>query len=151
VIVGRDPAFLPFRIAIGLIRKGGERRPIERLKQLPPALAELAHDAAVEIGDAFTDRGVEFFEGEEATIAQTCQHPSLDDQNGDFNLRLIATICYLSQVLARYVLLRVGDAGMVYIVRAIHVDGVTGTFTVKKDTLREAKEAQSASVSKACG
>jgi hypothetical protein len=29
---------------------------------------------------------------------------------------------------------------MVYIVRAIHVDGVTGTFTVKKHTLREAKE-----------
>jgi hypothetical protein len=29
---------------------------------------------------------------------------------------------------------------MVYIVRAIHVDGVTGTFAVKKDTLREAKE-----------
>ena len=28
VIVGRDPAFFPFRIAIGLIRKSGERRPI---------------------------------------------------------------------------------------------------------------------------
>jgi hypothetical protein len=27
VIVGRDAAFFPFRIAIGLIRKGGERRP----------------------------------------------------------------------------------------------------------------------------
>jgi hypothetical protein len=29
---------------------------------------------------------------------------------------------------------------MVYIVRAIHVDGVTGTFTIEKDTLREARE-----------
>jgi hypothetical protein len=29
---------------------------------------------------------------------------------------------------------------MVYVVRAIHVDGVTGTFTTEKNTLREAKE-----------
>jgi hypothetical protein len=33
-----------------------------------------------------------------------------------------------------------GDGGMVYVVRAIHVDGVTGTFTTKKNTFREAKE-----------
>jgi hypothetical protein len=30
--------------------------------------------------------------------------------------------------------------GMLYVVRAINVDGVTGTFTIEKDTLREAKE-----------
>jgi hypothetical protein len=30
--------------------------------------------------------------------------------------------------------------GMVYVVRAIHVDGVRGTFTVEKNTLREAVE-----------
>jgi hypothetical protein len=29
---------------------------------------------------------------------------------------------------------------MVYVVRAIHVDGVTGTFTTEKNTFREAKE-----------
>jgi hypothetical protein len=29
---------------------------------------------------------------------------------------------------------------MAYVVRAINVDGVTGTFTVRKDTLREARE-----------
>jgi hypothetical protein len=29
---------------------------------------------------------------------------------------------------------------MAYVVRAIHADGVTGTFTVEKNTLREAKE-----------
>jgi hypothetical protein len=29
---------------------------------------------------------------------------------------------------------------MSYVVRAIHIDGVTGTFTVEKNTLREAKE-----------
>jgi hypothetical protein len=29
---------------------------------------------------------------------------------------------------------------MVYVFRAIHVDGVTGTFTTKKNTLCEAKE-----------
>ena len=33
-----------------------------------------------------------------------------------------------------------GNVGMVYVVRAINVDGVTGTFTIQKDTLREAKE-----------
>jgi hypothetical protein len=30
--------------------------------------------------------------------------------------------------------------GMVYVVRAINVDGVIGTFTIDKNTLREAKE-----------
>jgi hypothetical protein len=30
--------------------------------------------------------------------------------------------------------------GMAYVVRAINVGGVTGTFTVEKNTLREAKE-----------
>jgi hypothetical protein len=29
---------------------------------------------------------------------------------------------------------------MAYVVHAIHIDGVTGTFTVKKNTLREARE-----------
>jgi hypothetical protein len=29
---------------------------------------------------------------------------------------------------------------MAYVVRAINVDGVTGTFTTEKNTLREAKE-----------
>jgi hypothetical protein len=29
---------------------------------------------------------------------------------------------------------------MVYVVRAINVDGVTGTFTIERDTLREAQE-----------
>jgi hypothetical protein len=35
---------------------------------------------------------------------------------------------------------KAGDGGMVYVVRAIHVDGVTGTFTIENNTLREAKE-----------
>jgi hypothetical protein len=29
---------------------------------------------------------------------------------------------------------------MAYVVRAIHIDGVTGTLTIEKNTLREAKE-----------
>jgi hypothetical protein len=29
---------------------------------------------------------------------------------------------------------------MAYVVRAIHVDGVTGTFTAERNTLREARE-----------
>jgi hypothetical protein len=33
-----------------------------------------------------------------------------------------------------------GNDRMVYIVRAIHVNGVTGTFTAAKDTRREALE-----------
>jgi hypothetical protein len=33
---------------------------------------------------------------------------------------------------------------MAYIVRAIHPDGVRGTFTVEKNTLREAKESAKA-------
>jgi hypothetical protein len=33
-----------------------------------------------------------------------------------------------------------GIAGMAYVVRAVHVDGVTGTFTAEKNTRREAVE-----------
>ena len=84
----------------------------------PSLNPDVAHDAAVEIGDAFTDRGVEFFEGEEATIAQTCQHPSLDDQNGDFDLRLIARLAHAGRqhdeaVVVSQILIGAIDAGLV--------------------------------------
>ena len=41
---------------------------------------------------------------------------------------------------------------MAYKVRAINVDGVTGTFTAEMNTLREAKEsAKKTSARQACG
>ena len=80
VIIGRDAALAPFRIPIGLVGKRCEHRPLQRLEQLLPALAELAHDAVVEIGDILADRLVELCEGEKPAIANPRQHPSLHDQ-----------------------------------------------------------------------
>ena len=39
-----------------------------------------------------------------------------------------------------YVPWGIWDAGMAYVVRAIHRDGVTRTVKIEKNTLREAKE-----------
>jgi hypothetical protein len=39
---------------------------LDRLEQLAPAFAELAHDLGIEIADALADCDVEFIEREEA-------------------------------------------------------------------------------------
>ena len=117
VIVGRDPALLPFRIAIGLVRKrlsAGRSIVSNSSRRLLPSLRM----TGVEIGDAFTDRGVEFVEREEAPIAQPCQHESLDDLNRDLHLRLVARLAHPGRqhneaVVVGQILIGAIDAGLV--------------------------------------
>src|SRR2546423_8898257 len=68
VIVGRNPALLPFGILVGFARQPFEGRPLDRFQQLEPADAELAHDAAVEIGDDLPDCRIELEQREETPV-----------------------------------------------------------------------------------
>ncbi len=61
---------------------------LDRLEQLAPALADLAHDLDIELGHALPDGGVELVEREELPVAQPRQHEALDDLHGHFHLRL---------------------------------------------------------------
>src|SRR4029077_4717193 len=55
MVVGCDASPSPTRIAIGFGRQWLERWTLDRLEQLAPALANLAHNLGIEIGDAFPD------------------------------------------------------------------------------------------------
>ncbi len=92
VVVGSDARPLPLGIAIRFGRQALERWTLDRLQQLAPALAELAHDLGVEIGDALPDRGVELVEREEAPVAQPRQDESLNDLHRHLRLCLVARL-----------------------------------------------------------
>ena len=92
VIVGCDPALLPLGILVGFARQLLESRPLDRLQQLEPADAELAHDAGVEIGDDLPDCRIELEQREEAPVAQARQHVALDDENAHLDLGLVARL-----------------------------------------------------------
>ena len=79
VVVGGDARPLPLGIAIRFSRQGLERWALDRLQQLAPALAKLAHDPGVEIGDTLPDRSVQFVQREKAPVAQPRQDESLND------------------------------------------------------------------------
>jgi hypothetical protein len=63
------PAQPPFGADVGLARQRAERRTVELLEEPPPADAEMAHRAVVEIGKQGGDGGVELGEREEALVA----------------------------------------------------------------------------------
>src|SRR6202035_5574513 len=79
---------LPFGVAVRLGRKRIERRPVDRLQQLSPALADLAHDLGVEVGHTLPDGGVEVLQREEPPVPQPRQDEALDDEDRDFHPRL---------------------------------------------------------------
>src|SRR5437763_11321615 len=81
--------------------KGTERRArsfysgkvcwIELLEQRPAGDTEAPDRAfVVELPQQLADRGIEFGQTVEATVAQAAEQPSLDDQHRDFDLRLVA-------------------------------------------------------------
>ena len=92
VVVGRDPRPLPLGIVIGFGRQGLERRPIDRLEQLAPAVAELAHDLGIEIGDGLADRGVELIEREEAPLRSRASTKRWTICTATSDLRLVARL-----------------------------------------------------------
>ena len=77
VVIRGDAAAPPFGILIGLAGSGMQRGPIDGLEELPPAGAELAHQAGVEFIDQRADGDVQLGQREEAPVAQPRQDPAL--------------------------------------------------------------------------
>src|SRR6266567_9488155 len=74
VIVGRDPATLPFGILVGLDREPPQRRPLDGIEQLTPALAEGPHHLRVDRRYTLPDRRVQLVEREEPPLSQLRQY-----------------------------------------------------------------------------
>ena len=90
VVVGRHPAAPPLGIGVGLGRQRQQRRPVDRLEELPPAGAELAHQPGVQIAEQLADRLVQLAQREEPAVTQPGQDEPLDDQHRDLDLGLVA-------------------------------------------------------------
>ena len=89
MVVDADPANTPFGKAIGLRRQLGEVGPIELFEQRTAGDTEAPDRAfVVELPQQLADRGIEFSQTVEATVAQAAEQPSLDDQHRDFDLFL---------------------------------------------------------------
>ena len=92
VIVGRDPATLPARKDVWLVRQFSQLKLVDLGEEFGAAGAEAAHLAGVEFDDKHANGGIQFRQGKEPLIAQPRQDPALCDLNGDFNLRRAAVI-----------------------------------------------------------
>ena len=92
MVVGRNTSPFPLGIAIRFGRQWLERRAVDRLEQLAPALTEFAHDLRIELGDALADGDVELIKREEAPVAQPRQHESLNDLHRHFRFLLVARL-----------------------------------------------------------
>src|SRR2546423_12724892 len=91
MVVDADPTNAPLGKAIGLRRQRVEVGPFELLEQCPAGETEPPDRAfVVELPQQLADRGIEFSQTVEATVAQAAEQPSLDDQHRDFDLRLVA-------------------------------------------------------------
>src|SRR6202051_2766085 len=58
VVIEADPAFLPFRVKIGLDRQLLEREALDLIEQRTPAGPKMPRHAVVELRDQFLDGGV---------------------------------------------------------------------------------------------
>src|SRR5215468_10384141 len=71
-----------------------ERRPIEFLKQAPPANAKAPHRPLVQIDHQPGDRGIELAQREEALVSQPRQDPALDHQHTGFDFGFVAWLAW---------------------------------------------------------
>src|SRR6266571_6940005 len=94
VIVGRDPATLPFGILVGLDREPPQRRPLDGIEQLTPALAEGPHHLRVDRRYTLPDRRVQLVEREEPPLSQLRQYEPLDNLDCHFHLGLVARFAH---------------------------------------------------------
>src|ERR1700693_908092 len=89
VVMEADPAFLPFRVKIGLDRQLLEREALDLIEQRTPAGPKMPRHAVVELRDQFLDGGVELDQREEAPIAQLRDDPTSRNLNRNLNFRFI--------------------------------------------------------------
>src|SRR6266540_7510713 len=66
VVIEADPAFLPFRVEVGLDRQLLERGVLDLLEQNTPAGSQMSRHAGVEVRDQFPDGCVDLGQREEA-------------------------------------------------------------------------------------
>ncbi len=92
MVVEPDRALLPLRIDVRGCGQGFERRPLQVIKELPAAGAEMPRDAIVEPIDQRADRRVQFGQREEPPVAQPRHDPALRHLDGDLDLRLVARL-----------------------------------------------------------
>ena len=90
VIINADAARAPFAIFVRLGRQGLERGTIDLLQQLPARRAEPAdRPFLVEMRQQFADRRIDLGQTVKSPMAQPPQQPSLDDEHGLLDLRLV--------------------------------------------------------------
>ena len=91
VIVDADPAHAPLAVFVRLAGQRLERRAIDLLEDLAAGDAEPAQGLAlVELGHEFAERGVDVGEAMKDPAPEPAQKPTLDDQDGLLDLRLVA-------------------------------------------------------------
>src|SRR6202041_2688363 len=93
VIVDADPAHAPFAVFVRLVRQRLERRAIDLLEELAAGDAEPAKALLViELGHKLAERGVDVSEAGERPAPEPAEQPSLDDQDGLLDFRLVARL-----------------------------------------------------------
>ena len=85
VVIEADPAFLPFRVKIGLDRQLLERGALDLIEQRTPAGPQMPRHAVVDLRDQFPDGGVELDQREELPIAQLRDDPTSRNLNRNLN------------------------------------------------------------------
>src|ERR1700716_2058645 len=94
VVIEADPAFLPFRVKIGLDRQLLERGALDLIEQRTPAGPQMPRHAVVELRDQFPCGSVELGQREEALIAQLGGDPTSRNLNRNFNFRFITWLSW---------------------------------------------------------
>ena len=93
VIIDADPAHAPLAVFVRLSRQSLERRAIDLLEELAAGDAEPPEDLFfVELRHKLAERGVDVGEGDEGSSPQPAEQPSLDDQHGLLDFRLVARL-----------------------------------------------------------
>ena len=90
VIIDADAAAAPLREIVRLCWQGFQRRTIDLFEQLPARHAEPAdRTLLVEMRQKVADRRVDLRQAIKCPVTQPSQQPSLDDEHGLLNLRLV--------------------------------------------------------------
>ena len=119
VIVDADPAHAPLAVLIGLAGERLERRAVDLLEQLAAGDAEPPQALAlVELRHEFAERGVDVGETGEGPSPQPAEQPSLDDQDGLLDFRLVTRLSRPRRqdggsVMGRHLGIRSVDLGVV--------------------------------------
>src|SRR5215469_3637245 len=89
MIVNAHSGEAPFGVFIVLVWQFLHRGQFDRVEQLLPTDAEMAHHASVQLQQALGDRGVAFGKRKKLEVAESTQNVVLGDTNSDFHFGLV--------------------------------------------------------------